>query len=284
MARIEIDIPLLKSLLVLASVIEARDAFTGGHVWRTSRYARGLAESLGFGEGDVFLAQLGGLVHDLGKVGIPDAVLNKRGAYTDAEAAVMRRHPEIGEALLADHPLAALVAAPVVEHHLRPDGRGYPDAIADREPSIVSRVVTVADTFDAITSFRPYHPGGGVERAVAALEEGGGTQFDADFAAAFVTMVRRGDVDHVIGHAAEGVPMLSCPECGPIVAPPRGSHDGDSVVCPSCTGELVLHVAGDTFELEWTGRRVGMVARSPDLGAVDDLLADTPESIDTDDV
>jgi HD domain len=278
--RVTIDPPLLRSLLVLASVIEARDPFTGGHVWRTSRYARTLAQRLGMERGDVFLAQLGGLVHDLGKIGVPDALLAKRGPFTAAEMGVMRLHPEIGEALVVNHPLAALVQPAVLEHHLRPDGTGYPVRLAARGPSDVARVVAIADAFDAVTSFRPYREGDRVERAVEVLEAGRGTQFDAAFADAFVALARSGSLDHVLGHASEGMLMLTCPECGPIIAPPRAAREGDEIDCPACTGRLVLHFAGESFEVEWKGIKSGARVARPDADAVDDVLRDAPPAVD----
>ena len=278
--RVVVDLPLLKSLLVLASVIEARDRFTGGHVWRTSRYARALAESLGMGAGDVFLAQLGGLVHDLGKVGIPDGILNKREPITDAEWAVLRLHPEIGEEILANHPLAPLVVTPVAEHHLRVDGTGYPARLADRAPAAIARIVAIADVFDAVTAFRPYHGGSRLDSGLAELAAARGTQLDASFVDAFVALGRAGALDHVLGHAGEGRLMLACHECGPIVAPPAGARDGEPVVCPACSGEFTLHVAGDTYELEWRGTRAGAFRPRADMAAVDEILRAAPAAVD----
>jgi hypothetical protein len=275
-----IDRPLLKSLLVLATVIEARDRFTGGHVWRASRYARRLAEKLGLPAGDVFLAQLGGLVHDIGKIGISDGILNKRGPITDTERELLRLHPEIGEEIVANHPLAPLVAIPVVQHHLRVDGRGYPQRLADREPSVVTRIVTIADVFDAVTAFRPYHGANLLEHGLAELAEARGTQLDAAFVDAFVELGRSGGLDHILGHAGEGRLMLTCAECGPIVAPPAGVGDGDTIVCPSCLGELTLHAAGGSFELEWRGSRAAAYRPRADMGAVDEILHDSPPAVD----
>jgi hypothetical protein len=281
-SRIVVDRPLLKSLLVLASVIEARDRFTGGHVWRTSRYARLLAEKLGMDAGDVFLAQLGGMVHDLGKVGIPDGILNKREPITDAEWAVLRLHPEIGEEILANHPLAALVQTPVAEHHLRIDGSGYPARLADRRPSVVSRVVTIADVFDAVTAFRPYRGGSVLDHGLAALREARGTQLDAAFVDAFVALGATGALDHVLGHAGDGRLMLSCRDCGPIVAAPAGARDGDAIVCPSCTGEFLLHVAGDSFDLEWRSAGTGAWRPRADMAAVAEIVDNAPTAVRVD--
>jgi len=279
-ASFSIDRPLLKSLLVLATVIEARDRFTGGHVWRVSRYARVLAEKLGLPAGDVFLAQLGGLVHDLGKIGIPDGILNKREPITDAEWELLRLHPEIGEEIVANHPLAPLVTTPVIEHHLWVDGGGYPRRLSGRGPSPVSRVVTIADVFDAVTAFRPYHGASLLDQGMAELSQVGGTQLDAGFVAAFVALGRSGGLDHILGHAGEGRLMLTCAECGPIVAPPAGVRDGDTIVCPSCLGELMLHAAGGSFVPEWSGGRAAAYRPRADMGAVDEIVRDAPPAVD----
>jgi len=278
--RVVVDLPLLKSLLVLASVIEARDRFTGGHVWRTSRYARALAERLGMTPGDAFLAQLGGLVHDLGKIGIPDGILNKREPISEAEWAVLRLHPEIGEEILANHPLGPLVATPVAEHHLRVDGGGYPARLSARPPAALARVVAVADVFDAVTAFRPYHGGNRLAAGVAELVAARGTQLDAACVDALVDLAGAGALDHVLGHAGEGRLMLACHQCGPIVAPPAGARDGDAIVCPACTGEFTLHVAGDAFALEWRGTRAGAYRPRPDMAAVDEVLRAAPPEVD----
>jgi hypothetical protein len=282
--RIAVDLPLLKSLLVLASVIEARDRFTGGHVWRTSRYARVLAERLGMTAGDVFLAQLGGLVHDLGKVGIPDGILNKREPINEAERAVLRLHPEIGEEIVANHPLAPLVVTPVAEHHLRVDGAGYPARLAEREPAAIARVVAIADVFDAVTAFRPYRGGSRLDAGLAELAAARGTQVDAAYADAFIALGRTGALDHVLGHAGDGRLLLSCHECGPIVAPPPGARDGAVIVCPSCTGEFTLHVAGDSFDLEWRGSRAAAYRPAADMAAVEEVVRAAPPVVDVPDV
>jgi HD-GYP domain-containing protein (c-di-GMP phosphodiesterase class II) len=252
--RYEIDRSLLRSLLVLATVIEARDACSGGHVWRTSRYARALALAAGFSAGDVFLAQLGGLVHDVGKVGLPDAILLKQGRVTEEDLQVIRLHPEIGSDIVANHPLAPLVERPIAEHHLRADGEGYPSRLKGREPWIISRVVSIADAFDAMTSFHPRRREDAVDYALTTLEEERGRQFDAELADTFVDLVRLGAVDHVLDHAAAGGLQLACEECGPIISPPEGTGDGEDVACPSSGEAFVLNFAPDTFDWEWMGR------------------------------
>jgi len=105
-----IDKPLLKSLLIMADIIEARDPYTGGHVWRVSQFAKLLATKIGLLEEEVIKISVAAYLHDLGKVGIPDDILRKTNALTDAEYAIVKTHPSVGSKLLGGHPLAESVA------------------------------------------------------------------------------------------------------------------------------------------------------------------------------
>lgn len=117
---------LLASLLTMAWFVEARDPYTGGHLWRVSRYAYLLARSARLSDGEAARIGLGGFLHDLGKVGVPDAILRKPTGLTDEEYTVIKTHPHMGSRMLAGHPLAQLVNDAVLLHHERPDGAGYP--------------------------------------------------------------------------------------------------------------------------------------------------------------
>lgn len=282
MKSIAIDKSLLKSLLVLASVIEARDAFTGGHIWRTSRYARTLASKLGLTPGDVFVAELGGLIHDIGKIAIPDSILNKRGRLTQEEYQLVKTHPDVGMQIVSNHPLSPLVEYAISQHHVRMDGKGYPDRFADRKPAVVARIVSISDTFDAITSTRPYRGQTDLDRALGILEAEKDAQLDSAFTDVFIALARSGALDHILGHSSEAGWMLQCPECGPVVAEPRGAASGDRIDCPSCLGEFALHASRDTFELEWTGVRRDVRIPRPDLDTVAEVLDRTPNKLDLD--
>lgn len=279
---IVIDKSLLKSLLVLASVIEARDAFTGGHIWRTSRYARTLASKLGLTPGDVFVAELGGLIHDIGKIAIPDSILNKRGRLTPEEYQLVQTHPDVGLQIVSNHPLSPLVEYAISQHHVRMDGKGYPQRYADAKPAVVARIVSISDAFDAITSTRPYRGKIDLERALGILESEKGTQFDAGFTDTFVGLARSGQLDHILGHSSDAGWMLQCPECGPVIARPLGAADGENIDCPSCLAEFTLHASHDTFELEWTGARRTLRIPRPDLETVAEVLERTPKKLDLD--
>ncbi len=249
----EIDKPLLKSLLIMADIIEARDPYTGGHVWRVSQFAKLLATKIGLSEDEIIKISIAAYLHDLGKVGIPDDILKKAVALTDEEYAIIKTHPSIGSRLLGGHPLAEMVSSAANDHHERIDGRGYPRGIRGEQLSLTARVVSVADAFDAMTSVRPYRMGMSVEQALYRLEEGAGTQFDSELVSHMCELGRAGDLAHIVGHTAEGIPTVTCPHCGPVIAIPRNTKNGDVIYCRACHSKLELHQSGNTFTAEMTG-------------------------------
>ncbi|KAF0190464.1 MAG: metal dependent phosphohydrolase [Gammaproteobacteria bacterium] len=122
--RIDVDRPLLKSLLLIGAVVEARDAYTGGRLWRVSRFSRLLAEQAGLSGDEIARISVGGFLHDLGKVGVPDAIVNKPARLTNDEYDIIKTHPAIGEGRIAEHPLAVLAQDAIRHHHERVDGGG----------------------------------------------------------------------------------------------------------------------------------------------------------------
>jgi putative nucleotidyltransferase with HDIG domain len=248
-----LDSSLLESLLTMASFVEARDAYTGGHTWRVSQYGRLLAEKLGLDSSGLFLVQVGGLVHDLGKIGVPDGVLNKPEKLTEPEMDIIRQHPAAGASVLKSHPLYDLVSAAILEHHERYDGSGYPDKRNGSDLTIIGRILAVADSFDAMTSTRAYRQGLSAEQALEQIRLHGGTQFDPAVATTFQELGNSGALEHILGHAAEEQLMLNCPKCGPILVPPEHPVDGETIGCHSCGGTFTLHADGETFQLEMTG-------------------------------
>ena len=252
-ANMDIDKPLLKSLLIMADIIEARDPYTGGHVWRVSQFAKLLATKIGLPEDEIIKISIAAYLHDLGKVGIPDDILKKADALTDDEYAIIKTHPSIGGKLLGGHPLAEMVSSAANDHHERMDGKGYPRGLRGEQLSLVARIVSIADAFDAMTSTRPYRKGMSVEQALCRLEEGAGTQFDSELVDHICQLGRAGDLTHIVGHTAEGIPTVTCPHCGPVIAIPRNTRDGDIIYCRACHSKLELHQSEDTFKAEMTG-------------------------------
>jgi putative two-component system response regulator len=157
------------AFMTLALTIEARDPMTNGHCERLARHAVALGTALGVSETDVQALHRGGYLHDVGKVGIPDAVLLKRGPLTPAEFELMKKHPDIGDSLCA--PLQSLRSVrPIIRcHHERLDGSGYPQGLRGDEVPLLAQIVGICDVFDALTSRRPYRPAMSEEEATRLL-------------------------------------------------------------------------------------------------------------------
>ena len=178
----------LGTVTTLARAIEARDRHTGAHIERVREYSVALARQLGLDDDDLWRIGVGALLHDLGKIGVPDAVLNKPGELTPAETEVMRRHPVIGAGLLEADPALSVAHASVVYHHERWDGTGYPYGLSGDRIPLDGRIVAVADAFDAMTADRPYRAGMSVAAAREAIGAGCGTQFDPGIARALLAL------------------------------------------------------------------------------------------------
>jgi ribonuclease P protein subunit RPR2 len=178
----------LATVRTLAFIVEAKDSSTREHLDRTHDYARALARVV-MPEVEVGPAlSYGFLLHDVGKVGIPESILCKPGPLTEDEYEVMKTHPLIGVQIVA--PIAFLNdSVDIIRcHHERWDGRGYPDGLAGEGIPLGARIFSVCDTFDAMTSDRPYRRALPFDDAVAEIERCGGTQFDPDVTTAFVAM------------------------------------------------------------------------------------------------
>ena len=251
--KIQIEKPLLKSLTLMASVIEARDAYTGGHLWRVSQYSQRLAEAAGLPREMVFLSRLGGFLHDIGKISIPDIILGKRGKLTEPEYDVVKTHPGIGAMLIHEHPLGDLALSAVHQHHEWINGKGYPGHLQGDQITIFARIVSIADAFDALTSTRPYRRGVAATPAVEAMTVEHGTQFDARLMDAFIQMAQLDTIQEIVGTSEPGVAMVNCPSCGPVITVSRDASDGDIAYCRVCGSKHRLHRDGDTFVVEPTG-------------------------------
>jgi putative nucleotidyltransferase with HDIG domain len=178
-----------RTVAALAQAVELRDVYTGGHTHRVTRYAGVLAAELGLPADQLDLIRLGTPLHDIGKIGIDDAILRKPGRLTAAEFAKMQEHTTKGAEILAGIPEMRPIVPIARSHHERWDGTGYPDRLAGEAIPLLARIVAVADAFDAMTSDRPYHPGAKGRPADEALAEVGrqaGRQFDPACAAAFL--------------------------------------------------------------------------------------------------
>lgn len=262
---------LLTTLYVMAAMVEARDPYTGGHLWRVSQYSRLVAEKLGLPAADIARIGLGAFLHDLGKVGVPDEILRKPGRLTDDEYAVIKTHPEVGMRVLTGHPLGGLVEAAVASHHETPDGRGYPMGLSDEEIPDDARIVGVCDAFDAMTSHRPYRSGMPAEKALQIIEENMGRQFDRTAATALLQLARSGELDPILGHTDDGIPLQECPACGPTIVIRRDQHMGDLSCCRSCGAEVSVVEQEGKLAIAPTGQLASKTALAPE--ADDALIA-----------
>ncbi len=169
---------LLSAIESLVAALEAKDSYTYGHSSQVSAMAHAIARQIGLTEQDVFNVRIAALLHDIGKIGIPDQVLNKPGRLDEAERRLIEQHPEIGAKILAGIPALARVTEMVRHHHARWDGKGYPQALAGEEIPLGARIIALADTYQAMTSDRPYRKGLAPEIALAELKRCAGSQFD----------------------------------------------------------------------------------------------------------
>jgi HD-GYP domain-containing protein (c-di-GMP phosphodiesterase class II) len=279
--KLEIDKPILKSLALMASMIEARDAYTGGHLWRVSRYSQLLADAAGLTREMVFLCGLGGFLHDIGKISIPDMILGKRGRLTEAEYEVVKTHPGIGAVLIQEHPLGDLALAAVHQHHEWMGGQGYPQRLEGDQISIFARIVSIADAFDALTSTRPYRLGTAAAPAVAALRLEQDTQFDGRLLERFIGLVERAAMADIVGHSETGVAMVHCPTCGPVITASPDTRDGDIGYCRVCGMAHRFHRAGDTLVAEPLGRkgRAEDLKPHPETRSIDAFISQAPASV-----
>jgi HD-GYP domain-containing protein (c-di-GMP phosphodiesterase class II) len=162
----------------LTSAIDAKDAYTCGHSERVAMLSRTLAKAAGLPEQDVERIYMAGLLHDVGKIGVPEIVLQKAGRLTPEEFEQMKKHPQIGSHILADLRQVADIVPGVLHHHERFDGKGYPAGLSGDAIPIMGRIICLADCFDAMTSNRTYRKALPLEVALAEIRRCGGTQFD----------------------------------------------------------------------------------------------------------
>jgi HD-GYP domain-containing protein (c-di-GMP phosphodiesterase class II) len=169
----------------LISLIDLRDRYTGGHSARVANYVRGITVQMGLPDGEVENIVLAASLHDIGKIGVPDHVLLKPGKLTDDEFEWIRKHPEWGWMAVRNVEGFQDAALLLLHHHERLDGNGYPGRLKGSEIPLGSRLIAVADSFDALTTNRPYRPGRSAEEALVELRRCCGNQFDPEAVEAF---------------------------------------------------------------------------------------------------
>jgi putative nucleotidyltransferase with HDIG domain len=187
----------------LVATLDARDRYTAGHSAAVAIYSRDIARRMGLEESQQQLVHLCGLVHDIGKIGLPAGLLEKPGALTLEERRLMETHSEIGERILAKVDDYAQIASIVRHHHERFDGNGYPDGLANNEIPLLARVIAVADAYNAMTSDRPYREAMPSRVARLRLAQAVENQFDTAVVAAFEAILAGADEEYRLATSAD---------------------------------------------------------------------------------
>lgn len=182
----------LSEVYDIASAVEAKDPYTYGHSKKVNIYAVALAERIGLSPDEVSTLSAAALLHDIGKVGIPDKVLNKKGKLNKEDWEAIKAHPKLGANIISNIPRLAPSVNSILYHHERWDGGGYPEGLKGEEIPIEARILAIADSFEAMTSARPYRPALSLEEVVTELKQGAGTQFDPKLVEVFIDIVEAG--------------------------------------------------------------------------------------------
>lgn len=178
-------------LTTMAASIDARDRYTSGHSQRVAYWGREIARDIGLTERKVEDVYIGGILHDIGKIGIEDEILNKKGKLTPEEYDKIKQHTVIGYEIILQAGMFNELLPAIRSHHERIDGRGYPDGLAGDEIPLMARILAISDAFDAMVADRPYRKGLPVEEALQEIRRGSGTQFDPILAEHFIRIVQR---------------------------------------------------------------------------------------------
>ena len=190
----------------LVATIEAKDVYTRGHSQRVTEYALDIAQAMHMAHEAVTAIELAGYLHDVGKIGVAEHILNKPRQLSDEEYEIIKRHPEVGATIIRNIRRAAPIASIVRHHHERWDGDGYPDGLSGERIPLLARVLAVADAFDAMTSKRPYRDRLPTSKALGELEAMSGSQFDPQIASVMIDLVQSGKVQPPEAEPAEPQP------------------------------------------------------------------------------
>ena len=174
----------------LVKIIDSKDAYTKGHSERVTKMSKMLAQNLSLSPDKVRLIEKAAKLHDIGKIGVPENILNKPGALSKEEYEQIKMHPVISEKICSSLPSLQPVLGIIRHHHERYDGKGYPDGLKAEKIPLESRIISVVDCFDAMATDRPYRPRLPKERIIAIFEAGAGTQWDKEIVEVFLKMIR----------------------------------------------------------------------------------------------
>jgi putative nucleotidyltransferase with HDIG domain len=174
----------------LSSTVETRDPYTAGHQRKVSNLARTIAQEMGLSSDTVDIIRMAGIIHDIGKISVPAEILSKPGKISDVEMKLIKVHSKSGYDILKDVGLPYPIAEVVIQHHERLDGSGYPQGLKDSQILLEARIISVADVVEAISSFRPYRPGFGIDVALEEIEKNKGILYDAEVVEACLKLFR----------------------------------------------------------------------------------------------
>jgi len=244
----ELESDFQTTLRLLANAIEMRDHYTLGHTFRVTKYSVAIARELGWSEEKLKEVEMGGILHDVGKIAVPDAILGKADKLTDEEYAMIKIHPQRGAAMMKDCKKLEPLIPYCLYHHEQFDGSGYPHGLAGDLIPIEGRVVAVGDTFDAITSNRPYRDGRSAEVGLDIILKCRGTQFDPECADAFVRAFKKGRIEPFMQRTQDDdCEGIVCPFCSAFIEIPMDSVENDLHKCTVCYRMVKLQAQQDMF-------------------------------------
>ncbi len=184
----------IEAVMALVQAVYSKDSYTRGHMERVGLYANVIARTMGLDEGKQKLLERAGILHDIGKIGTPDVILNKTGKLTQEEFLVIQLHPNVGAQIVRPITVLGEVAPLVRQHHEKWNGTGYPDRLSNQQISVEARILAIADVFDALFSERAYRPGLPMEKTVQIIKEGRGSHFDPEVVDCFMSCLNDGSL------------------------------------------------------------------------------------------
>ncbi|MFC1911119.1 diguanylate cyclase [Chloroflexota bacterium] len=182
----------LSAIYALVSTVEAKDPYTHGHSRKVNTYAVALAEATGLSPEEVSRVSTAALLHDIGKIGVPDKVLNKKGKLSKEDWEAIKVHPRLGATIVGNVPNLAPCVSTILHHHERWDGSGYPEGLRGEQISLEARILAIADAFEAMSAARPYRRALGGEKVLKELRRGAGSQFDPELVEVFIGIIETG--------------------------------------------------------------------------------------------